>query len=177
MNTFSTKSEMKELTLVRHAKSDWEKGVLQDIDRCLSERGYSDAYTQATRFAGQYPAPDLILTSTATRALSTALIFSRTLHCPASKVVLEPQIYEADTEHLLQVITRQKNNINRLMLFGHNPGLTDLCNALADNIDIDNLPTCGLLMLQFNTSNWKDIKLKSGKVIDRMFPKDIKHQE
>lgn len=167
---------MKEIIVVRHAKSDWGNEGLKDIDRFLSERGYSDAYQLANWFSKNKSTPNLILSSTATRALSTALIFARAMELPVSKFALEPEIYEADTETLLKVLWQQKEEVKSLMLFGHNPGLTNLCNELAEEFYIDNLPTCGMVFLQFDCKKWSELKSKSGKVKDHVFPKEFKNQ-
>ncbi len=166
---------MKEIIVVRHAKSDWGNEGLKDIDRCLNERGYTDAYHLATWFSKNKKSPDLLLSSTATRALSTALIFARAMEQPISKFALEPDIYEAETETLLKVLRQQNDEAKSLMLFGHNPGLTNLCNELADEFYMDNLPTCGMVFLQFECSKWKELKSKSGKVKDHVFPKEFKN--
>jgi phosphohistidine phosphatase len=166
---------MKEIIVVRHAKSDWGNEGLRDIDRCLNERGYSDAYSLATWFKKQKKQPELILCSTATRALSTALIFSRAIEFPVSKFVLEPDIYEAETETLLKILWQQNDNVRSLMLFGHNPGLTNLCNELGEDFYLDNLPTCGMVFLQFECNKWKELKSKSGKVKNHVFPKEFKN--
>ena len=70
---------MKTLYLARHAKSDWGNEVLKDIDRPLNNRGYSDAYIQSVKFSTDQKHPDLIISSPAVRAFTTAGIFSRTL--------------------------------------------------------------------------------------------------
>lgn len=166
---------MKEIIVVRHAKSDWGNEGLKDIDRCLSERGYSDAYQLSEWFSKNKKAPDLILSSTATRALSTALIFARALEQPVDRIALEPEIYEAQTESLLKILWQQSDTVKTLMLFGHNPGFTNLCNALGEEFYIDNLPTCGMVFFQFGCSKWKDLKIKSGKVQEHIFPKEFKN--
>jgi phosphohistidine phosphatase len=166
---------MKEIIVVRHAKSDWGTEGLQDIDRCLNERGYSDAYRLANWFSQRKKLPDLILTSSATRALSTAFIFVRAMHLPISKLILEPSIYEADTDVLLNLIRQQNEAIHSLMIFGHNPGLTDLCNALGSEFSLDNLPTCGMVFFQCDCNKWKDLKTNSGKMKEHVFPKEFKN--
>jgi len=166
---------MKEIIVVRHAKSDWGNEALKDIDRYLNERGYSDAYSLSAWFKKNSKAPDLILSSTATRALSTALIFARAINQPISKFALEPELYDADTETLLKVLWQQNDEAKSIMLFGHNPGLTNLCNELAEEFYIDNLPTCGMVFFQFGCSKWKELNTKSGKVKEHIFPKEFKN--
>ncbi len=166
---------MREIIVVRHAKSDWGNEGLKDIDRCLNERGYSDAYHLAAWYSKNKTSPERILSSTATRALSTALIFARAMDYPVSKFVMEPDMYEAETEALLKLLWQQKDEIKSIMLFGHNPGLTNMCNELAEDFYLDNLPTCGLVFLQFDINKWKELSSKSGKVNEQVFPKEFKN--
>ena len=165
---------MKELILVRHAKSDWGNEGLQDIDRSLNERGYSDAYVMSEWFRSKQGLPDLILSSTATRALSTALIFARHLKLDTNHLVLEPGVYEASQKKLLELIQNLDDKIKKLMLFGHNPGITNLCNHLASEYYIDNLPTCGMVSLKFDVKNWKKVNEKCGTLHFAEFPKDYR---
>src|SRR4051812_40448254 len=111
---------MKELILLRHAKSDWGNEHLKDIDRHLNERGYDDAYFLSALFNKKYKHPQRILCSTATRALSTALIFARAMDFNMAQFTLEPKIYEASVDTLLYVIAQQEDAVRSLMLVGHN---------------------------------------------------------
>lgn len=166
---------MKELILVRHAKSDWENASLKDVDRYLSERGYADAYAMSEWFRTTKINPDKIYSSTATRALSTALIFARKLELSPSQFALEPSIYEASSHNLISFIQHLPNELNHVMFFGHNPGFTDLCNELCGQLKLDNLPTCGLVSINFETNDWKSIKAGSGIYNYHQFPKGFKN--
>lgn len=166
---------MKELTLIRHAKSDWGNEHLKDIDRHLNERGYSDAYHLSDWHFNNHEVPDVILTSTATRALNTALIFARALNFDMKNFVLEETIYESSVAILLSIIKKQPDSKSSLMLFGHNPTITDLFNELCKDVFIDNIPTCGIMKINFNTNSWKEISDKNAKLNFHKFPKDYKN--
>ena len=107
---------MKELVLVRHAKSDWGNESLKDIDRHLNERGYEDAYLLSNWYEKNKTMPDLILSSTATRALNTALIFARALNFNMGNFVLEKDIYESKAATLLSVIKQQADTKKTILL-------------------------------------------------------------
>ena len=117
---------MKRLIILRHAKSDWGKEGLKDIDRHLNNRGYDDAYSQSAWLAAHHESPTQILSSSATRALSTALIFARALELDITNFIVEPAIYEAPIDSLLEILGRQDSKVDSILLAGHNPGLTDL---------------------------------------------------
>lgn len=167
---------MKQLTLVRHAKSDWGTEFLKDIDRPLNERGYGDAYLQGKWYADTHPLPDRIVSSTATRALNTALIFARQMSLSMHRFHLEERIYEASFDELLYLVHEQDDTLNHLMLFGHNPGFTNLCNELSKELFFDNLPTCALVSLSFDVDHWEKIRAKSGDIRFYQFPKEFKNK-
>lgn len=168
---------MKELTLIRHAKSDWGNEHLKDIDRHLNERGYSDAYQLSDWYFNNHEVPEMILTSTATRALNTALIFARSLNFDMRNFVIEETIYESSVENLLSIIKKQSDSKRSLMLFGHNPTITNLFNELCKDVYIDNIPTCGIMKINFNTNSWKEISDKNSNLNFHKFPKDYKNNK
>ena len=166
---------MKELIIVRHAKSDWGNEYLKDIDRTLSERGYNDAYFLSQWFDKNKQHPDHIICSPATRALSTALIFLRAMNLPLTSIALTDDIYESRAENILKVIQKQDKKTERLMAVGHNPGFTDLCNQLTEDMFFENIPTCGIVSFVFDVKKWSDIEFKKGKLNYYQFPKDFKN--
>jgi phosphohistidine phosphatase len=166
---------MKELIIVRHAKSDWGNEYLKDIDRALSERGYNDAYFLSQWFSKNKARPNLIVSSPATRAISTALIFQRALDLPLDSVILADDIYESPAAMILKVVQAQDKKIESLMITGHNPGFTDLCNQLSDDMYFENVPTCGIVSFLFDEKKWSDVEFKKGKLNYYQFPKDFKN--
>ncbi|MFN5181655.1 MAG: SixA phosphatase family protein [Bacteroidota bacterium] len=164
---------MKEVFLVRHAKSDWAHEFLNDIDRPLNERGYADAYRMAKLFKDKFEIPDKILSSPATRAINTAFIFSRIFNIEEEKVEIEKLIFEASFKTITTVISKIDNSINSIILFGHNPGLTNFINEKSDAV-LDNLPTCGIVRIKFEISNWDEILNHNGLFISSEFPKDFR---
>lgn len=168
---------MRELTFIRHAKSDWNYELIKDVDRHLNERGYRDAYYTADWFVkNNKNIPDLILASTATRALSTALIFARTLNYNMANFELNKIIYESSSAILINLIKEQADSHNHIMIFGHNQSLTNVCNDLSEEMDFENVPTCGIVSLQFDLQHWADIKKQSGKLNYFQFPKDYRNK-
>lgn len=162
---------MKTLTLIRHAKSDWGHDGLADIDRPLNQRGYTDAYLMSKWLAQQHTSNWHIISSPAVRAISTAFIFSRALGVKADEVIIEPRIYEASESELEYVLSEVKNDVNHVLLFGHNPGITNVCNMLTDELYFDNVPTCGIIQLLFDVKNWGELSVTKGKVQLHKFPK------
>lgn len=161
---------MKTLYLVRHAKSSWDNPALKDFDRPLNSRGQKDAPNMGKRLATKKVAPDLLLSSPANRAYTTASIIAQHLHYPPDDIKTDETIFHADLRELLEVLSSQDGKIESLMLFGHNPGFTDLANFLTEE-DIENIPTCGVLAISFEIKDWKTIGETSGQVLFYDYPK------
>ena len=148
---------MKTLTLVRHGKSSWDYPGLADFDRPLAPRGLKDAPRMAKRFAKRNPAPDVIFSSPAERAAHTARIFLEVLNLNDERLVLEPNIYEADWQELLDIVRGLNDSWSRAMLVGHNPGFTNLAAALGTNAPA-NIPTSGVAVLKLPVKNWRMVR-------------------
>jgi len=164
---------MKKLILVRHAKSSWEDN-LTDHDRPLNERGISDANLVSNHLKTAAFGVDLVLSSDAMRAKTTAKIFVENLHINASIFHLKSDLYDFSGNNLVRIIKNCDNSVNSLMVFGHNHAVTAFANAFGDS-NIDNVPTCGVVSIVFNMNNWED--LTKGKTVSTLFPRDLKNSD
>ena len=154
----------KQLFIIRHAKSDWSFEV-EDIDRPLNARGFENAPEMARRLIMRGETPQLLVSSPAKRALTTAQIFAEHLHTAVRDIRIDPRIYEAQPDVLLNIINEIDDRYDRAALFGHNPGLTSLANLLADE-NIGNIPTCGIVQLIFeDLDGWNLISGGLGKMV------------
>lgn len=151
---------MKTIYLVRHAKSSWKEEGLQDMDRPLKGRGVRDAYSTSEWLAEQGCTPDHVVSSPATRALHTAIIFSKNLELPVNDIQLEAGIYHAGSKELMNILRGLDDEFSSVMLFGHNPTITDFVNKCIDH-RIDNVPTTGVACLRFDAEQWKDLGKKA----------------
>lgn len=144
---------MKFLHIIRHSKSSWDFPALSDVDRPLIEKGVLNTLLMVSRFKNKYPEPDLLLTSPAIRAFHTAVIFARGLNVSFDKIVLKEELYHGETATIIDLIKKVDNKIENLAIFGHNPVFTNLSNLYLDKY-LDNLPTTGIVSLQFKSDNW-----------------------
>ncbi|MBL6751591.1 MAG: histidine phosphatase family protein [Nevskia sp.] len=147
---------MLRLTLVRHAKSSWDDPALGDFDRPLNGRGRRDAPLMAKRLASEPLGPVRLVSSPAVRALATAHAFAEVLGVPEKQVRVEPNVYDAEADTLLGIVHGLDDADRHVLLFGHNPGLSELAAALAPH-DIGELPTCAVLTLRFESTHWRTI--------------------
>ncbi|HBX37897.1 MAG TPA: phosphohistidine phosphatase [Pseudohongiella sp.] len=164
---------MKTLILVRHAKSSWNDQTQRDIDRPLNERGRHDAPMMADRMLARGTRPQRIICSPALRTVSTAEIFATHLSIPNGLIHMERQIYLASSGHLLHLLQHQDENIDVIMLVGHNPALTDLFNDLCESARLDNMPTCCVAELTFDVDSWARLEFGKAQLRQIDYPKKV----
>ncbi|KHK99006.1 phosphohistidine phosphatase [Microbacterium mangrovi] len=139
------------VALVRHAKSDWGDPNLPDHDRPLNQRGTRDAPAQAARLADTGFRPDVILSSTALRARTTAQAFAGEF---GLEIDLQRQLYGAPAPTLLRAIeTAGLAGAESVLIVAHDPGMSDLAYALSAE-RIDRMPTCAIARFTWQESDW-----------------------
>ncbi len=161
---------MKTVVLVRHGKSSWEYDVT-DKDRPLKNRGLKDAKLVANQFSKQSDIPKYIFSSPANRALNTCKIFTNSFDFPETTIKVVEGLYDFGGENVINFIKNLPNNYTDVMIFGHNHAFTSISNIFG-NIFIDNLPTSGLVKLNFEIDNWMDLKKGTTEFI--IIPKELK---
>ena len=161
---------MKNLILIRHAKSSWE-APLKDIDRPLEQRGIKDAHLVAANCIKYIPSVFVMISSTAKRASETALIFAQTILYPVESIIFKEELYTFDENQIEKVIKSFSNIFENVILFGHNEAITNFVNKFGD-IFVENVPTAGFVSLEFETDNWE--KIEKGRTKKIIFPKKIK---
>lgn len=162
---------MKMLYAIRHAKSSWDDLSLDDLDRPLNERGERDAPRMGKRLKERHVVPDLMITSPAKRALSTCKKIAKILDYPKEAIKVEPKLYHASEDQFLQIVHSINNKQDTVLLFGHNPGLTDFVNKLTEG-SIQNIPTCGVAACSFKTESWNEVGWKKATLEFFDFPKN-----
>ena len=166
---------MKTLYLIRHAKSSWKHPGLTDFERPLNSRGKKDAPFMGKVLKKRNIKPDVIISSPAKRAIKTAKLISKEIEFPKSNIVIEKSIYEGSVFQIFNVIRSIDNSNNIVFLIGHNPDFTSLANYLS-NYPINNLPTCGIFCVEFNTASWKEVTEGIGVFKFYDFPKNYTYK-
>jgi len=161
---------MKTLVLIRHGKSSWKHPV-SDMLRPLKSRGISDAELVVNEFLKSDFRPDLVVSSPAKRAVDICSIFIQKMNISDKTLQINPTIYDFSGGKTADFIKTLDNNYQKVMLFGHNYAFTSLAN-LFGNVYIENLPTSGLVMINFNVDSWKDIENGTTELV--LFPKDLR---
>ncbi|MCK4793184.1 MAG: histidine phosphatase family protein [Desulfobacteraceae bacterium] len=161
---------MKTLYLFRHAKSSWKYPHLDDFERPLNNRGRKSALFMGEILKQLNVSPELIISSPATRAAMTARVIADMINYPLEKIRYSETIYLSGKDEIIHVIRDINDAVKKAMVIGHNPAFTDLANYISDQ-RISNIPTCGVLCMDFNISSWEKMGERCGKVTFFEFPK------
>lgn len=163
--------DMKTLYLVRHAKSSWKKAhLLKDIERPLNKRGKRDAPFMGQVLKKMALQPDILVSSPAVRTQTTAQHIAKALDYPIEQIRLNANIYHANMDEFIQVIQDLNNDWDSAMLFGHNTTYTSFANLYA-NPPLDNVPTCGVVGIQYAVDSWEDANSTNGTFLFFEYPK------
>ena len=161
---------MKYLFLTRHAKSSWSNPGLADIDRPLNERGKKAAPFMGKLIMDKGEKPELLISSPAYRAFSTAKAFGEAMGLVENDIIINRTIYGAGAQQLLELVQNQDDLNKSIMLFGHNPTFTSFVNFLTSS-NIMNVVTCGVVRIDFECSSWTEIDFGSGRLAYYEYPK------
>lgn len=146
------------LTLVRHGHAENQGPGHRDIDRALDRRGIAEVTEMARRCLDLGLVPELMITSAALRTVQTADVFAGMLERSSSQRLIEPSLYLAEADTLLERIREVPNTIAHLMLVGHNPGLGDLAAQLAPAARLSSFETAAFCSMAFAAVSWLHIR-------------------
>lgn len=158
---------------MRHAKSNWDFPELSDHDRPLNNRGRKDAPLMGKELMAREVTVDLIVSSSAVRALTTATLVAKELEYDTEKIAIEEEIYRADKQELLSVIKNIPNQFDTVLLVGHNYTLSELANMLSPEM-VPTMPTAAVVCLQFNCNTWAEISKQQATCAFYDYPKNHK---
>lgn len=161
------------LYIVRHAKSSWEQPSISDHERPILEKGVKRTKFVAKFLIEKKTRIDLIVSSDAKRAYQTAVILADKLNYPKQKISLSNMIYHAASQDIADIFYEIPENVNSLMLVGHNPTMTDFANQFLEE-KIEWLPTSGVVCVSFGTTEWPEIFTVKPVVNFVAYPKALK---
>jgi len=162
---------MKQLTLIRHAKSDWSDATRLDFDRPLNARGKKAASIMGQRMAKTELIPDLMISSPAKRAYKTAKLIAHEIGIAKKAIIYQPEIYEATIQTLTKTIAGFPD-AEHIALIGHNSSLTDLAEWLSSKAPAW-LPTCAVISFRLEITTWTEICAECGTITQYDYPKKI----
>ena len=146
---------MKTLLVVRHAKSSWSDLSLPDKARPLNGRGKRDVVTMGQRLVNRQVKPDLILISPAVRATETARAIAAEIGYEHDKIAVNNRLYFCQPQYWLDTVQALNNDLDYVMVVGHNPELNDFVSLFTD--EIEHMPTCAMAEFKFEVNDWAEI--------------------
>ena len=163
---------MKKLIIIRHCKSSWSDLNLNDFDRPLNNRGVQDGNLMSKELSKKIDKVDLLFSSSSKRTRLTADFFIEVINI--KKINFMDELYHSSSENIINILKKISSTKKSVMVIGHNPGLTDLVNKLT-SINLYNLPTCGVAIINLNIKNWDLINNFSEYDLEWLkFPKQLK---
>lgn len=166
------RSNHKILYLLRHAKSSWTDPSLSDFERPLNKCGVQQISQIAAILTAKEAHPQLIISSPASRAFSTAKPMAVSIGSDELRISSDNRVYEAKIQSLMYLIREFDENLDNIMLVGHNPGLSHLINTLSRQKVVP-LPTCALVQLRLNINHWHELDAECAELISVDIPSRI----
>jgi len=154
---------MKTLFIVRHGKSSWDYPELSDKKRPLLKKGVNRTEKIGKYLSDNNIKVDLIISSPAVRAFETARIIAQAINYPKEQIEINNSIYESDEDNIFEIIENLTNEVNSVMIFGHNPTFTYFANYFLED-KLDWLPTSGTVSISFQTDDWRKIETAKRKI-------------
>lgn len=160
---------MKTVYFIRHAKAADKTPGSADKDRDLATKGQQDAQLMGKKQKMHAIQPDLIISSTALRAIDTAKVFAEALEYPEEKIETQERLYNAEADTIQEALFELDDGIQTVEIFGHNPGISELVIDLSGG-KADILPTCGIAYIEFNVNQWQEATKDNAEMVYQDFP-------
>lgn len=165
---------MKTVYVVRHAKSSWDKPELPDHFRKLTPKGEEQITKVGKHLRMKFVNPELIITSSATRALETTKIMAKELHYPLDQININTTFYRTGREEIMETLFELPDEIESVMIVGHDPTFTELVNSFLESEDqIKKLPTSAVAAFRFKTDHWEEIDRSKHHMEFLITPKEL----
>ena len=162
---------MKKIYVLRHSKSSWKDLFLSDFQRPLNSRGKTDGPKMSSYLHSRIDKIDFLHCSSSVRTYETSKFFVERIKFVNIKY--DDSLYHSSSLEIINSIMNYDEQYNSAMIIAHNPGITNFINEIS-NVMLDNLPTTGLVEINFNCGMWADISVDNSTIIDVKFPKQLK---
>ena len=162
---------MKNLLLMRHAKSSWKDVSLNDHQRPLNKRGKRDAPRMGKYLREQGIILDAILCSTAVRARETVDRFLNE-YTFEGEVFYVDDLYHASHETYIALLNQLPETADTVLIVGHNPEMDTFLEIACD--EFEHMPTGAVAVVQFSVKHWSELsEVMPGKLVDLWKPREI----
>lgn len=162
---------MKTLLILRHAKSSWNNVYLSDYERPLNKRGKRDAPRMGKLLRREALTPDLIISSSAERAMKTAESVALASDYE-NEITFTREFYHADPDSYVAALSAVDDVVNCVMVVGHNPGIEELVEQLSE--EWERMPTAALAQIQLSINSWDELSNDTiGDLVNVWRPKEL----
>jgi phosphohistidine phosphatase len=155
---------MKRIIVLRHSKSSWDHWGVSDVDRPLNQKGFERSVKVGKFLHQNHIEIDCMISSTAVRSVTTALVLGRQLKFDFSNLQIREELYHGDIDEIVDVIRNIDDTVNNAMIIAHNPGIEDFANVFIENVEI--ITTSGI-MLDLNIENWKSFSKSDRSILNK----------
>lgn len=166
----------KTLYLVRHAKARQESVDNTDFSRELADRGIRDASIVGTYFKEKEYRVDMIISSPAARALTTAELMAQQMEYKLETIHTNEELYLASVRTFLQVVNQLKDDWGSVLITSHDPAITYLGEHLS-GAEVGHMPTGSVMAIGFEMDSWAEISEKTGTLLEFITPRKLKDGE
>jgi phosphohistidine phosphatase len=160
---------MKQVFLLRHGKSDWDSGFSSDHERPLAPRGERSARLVGSFLTALGNIPGAVISSSAVRALTTAQLAKESGGW-AAEIEVTPDLYQAVPSVLLEHVRQTSEDVERLLLVGHEPTWSETVGLLVGQAEVQ-MVTAALARVDFPLSRWGDVRFGTGMLAWLVTPK------
>lgn len=165
---------MKQLLLIRHAKSSWDLPGRADHDRTLNDRGQRDAPLMGQALGQRGVKPDAIVSSTAARAATTASIVAGELGFPESEIRELSDLYLASPRTILTLVQQLDEHLETVLFFGHNPGMHEAVDLITGDPSVHEFPTLAVARIELDVEFWGEVHSGSGLLLELLVPSSLR---
>jgi phosphohistidine phosphatase len=162
---------MKTLIIVRHGAFSHSDSQIADVDHPLNRHGHYQVDRMAARLSELQLKPDLLVSSSARRAVETAEAYAKKFEIPLDAIQIEEEIFEAERADILRVVQALDDAVNTVVLFGHHPGVTKLLHHLTDG-GVEKMPLGSFAVVEFSVESWRTVSFKKGRLVEYVEPKE-----
>jgi phosphohistidine phosphatase len=163
---------MKNLLIMRHAKSDWGSSSMSDFERPLNKRGFASAPLMGRELINKKRIPELIISSPALRAKTTAELLASVIDYNRA-IQFEKNFYFGYIDEIIQLVRKTDNSLRSIMIVGHNPTLEYLLEELLIQQVAYSFPTAAIASINFEIEKWEAVSKNSGTLEWLIVPKEI----
>jgi phosphohistidine phosphatase len=156
---------MKTLYIVRHAQAEDHYLYQRDFDRELTQQGVMKTIRVGKKLAAEGNIPEIIIASPAVRTRHTAELLAENLGLPQSVILFEENLYNASPRMLLHVVSHIGDSYQKVMLVGHNPGVSYLAEWLTASHSIGSMSTCSVAHIELNIAHWAATEQNCGTLL------------